>query len=491
MLILSHLPRTTLRAAAPLLGAVALLLGGPARGQDATTGGTTTEQEAIPDFRLTKIEGIPSSIDFASRFGAGSTRFDFEHRTNIADCPAYNLEEGSTTGALEHYEQVTGAAEEDGGSRDDTSGGSAVDPGTCTLGDTEPRVKISWSGDSSLAGAQWRAFVGHCTKATDLSGDVGTTCYALTDDTKAFSSGNNSFEAPLTVLIGTQKVTGNSTLDDRRCCSATTTGADGNSVSLWVAVTDPSGIAGATWQKVVFAWDYVAPGTPSGVAVDDAGETMNVSWNAPSNATAEAVTYTVYWDTQSFASRAEAGSSKSVSGKLTSTTLTGLAVGTTYYVGVGATDDFDNEGPLSSVVSGTPVETQDGFERYKSAGGGEEGGYCFVATAAYGSPLHPHVQLLRGFRDSWLLTNEPGRAFVSFYYANGPRWASFVAPSSPLRVVVQVLLVPLLLLAWFLVKLTLLEKVLVVAALWMARRVVREVLRRRYWAPPLVPTRRS
>ena len=36
-------------------------------------------------------------------------------------------------------------------------------------------------------------------------------------------------------------------------------------------------------------------------------------------------------------------------------------------------------------------------------GGGIEG--CFLATAAYGSYLDPHVEALRYFRDHYLVTN--------------------------------------------------------------------------------------
>lgn len=79
-----------------------------------------------------------------------------------------------------------------------------------------------------------------------------------------------------------------------------------------------------------------------------------------------------------------------------------------------------------------------------TGGGGGGGGGCFIATAAYGSYLHPQVRILRDFRDRYLLSNRPGRAFVALYYRLSPPLADFIAGHELLRGVTRVALTPII-----------------------------------------------
>ena len=71
-------------------------------------------------------------------------------------------------------------------------------------------------------------------------------------------------------------------------------------------------------------------------------------------------------------------------------------------------------------------------------------GPCFIATAAFGSPLAGQVQILRQFRDRYLLTHARGRQFVAWYYQNGPLAAKYIQDKPLLRIAVQLALYPLI-----------------------------------------------
>lgn len=73
-----------------------------------------------------------------------------------------------------------------------------------------------------------------------------------------------------------------------------------------------------------------------------------------------------------------------------------------------------------------------------SSGGG--GGGCFIATAAYGDPSHPDIDVLRDVRDKHMLTNAPGRIFVSLYYKYSPPMAEYISGKPATRFVIRLAL---------------------------------------------------
>jgi hypothetical protein len=106
-------------------------------------------------------------------------------------------------------------------------------------------------------------------------------------------------------------------------------------------------------------------------------------------------------------------------------------------------------------------------------------GWCFIATAAYGTPMAEEVQILREFRDKYLLTNPPGRAFVDFYYRVSPPIAEFITEHPNLKPIVRVGLVPAVVMSTVAVNTTPAEKIAIASllvlisvsvAVWVTRR---------------------
>ncbi|MDD2897080.1 MAG: S8 family serine peptidase [Desulfuromonadaceae bacterium] len=102
----------------------------------------------------------------------------------------------------------------------------------------------------------------------------------------------------------------------------------------------------------------------------------------------------------------------------------------TYVVRVRTVDNAGDTGIGSITITVAPLT---------STGNGSG---CFIATAAYGSYLHPHVHLLRDFRDQQLLTNRIGQSFVRLYYRLSPPIAHFIAKHESLRIIFRAILTP-------------------------------------------------
>jgi hypothetical protein len=92
-------------------------------------------------------------------------------------------------------------------------------------------------------------------------------------------------------------------------------------------------------------------------------------------------------------------------------------------------------------------------------------GWCFIATAAYGTPMAEEIQILREFRDEYLLTSPMGEALVEFYYRVSPPIAEFITEHPSLKPIVRAGLVPAVAMSTTAVNTTPVEKAAIIGLL--------------------------
>ena len=92
---------------------------------------------------------------------------------------------------------------------------------------------------------------------------------------------------------------------------------------------------------------------------------------------------------------------------------------------------------------------------------GSTDGSCFIATAAYGSPHGRFIDLLRTFRDKYLVLNPIGKKWVGLYYRHSPVLAQFIADHPAMKKGVRLILFPFVAFSAGVVHTTALQKCLI------------------------------
>jgi len=114
-----------------------------------------------------------------------------------------------------------------------------------------------------------------------------------------------------------------------------------------------------------------------------------------------------------------------------------------------------------------------------SIGGYIPVGGCFIATAAYGTPMAKEIQVLREFRDKYLLTNPVGSSLVDFYYRVSPPVAEFITDHPSLKPIVRAALLPAVAVSTLAVNATVPDNAVMVSLLVLVSVVAAATLARR------------
>jgi len=210
---------------------------------------------------------------------------------------------------------------------------------------------------------------------------------------------------------------------------------------------------------------------PPVVSISPSFQTLDVSWTADSKVTS----YTLNYGISSVTENTETTSDTSftISG-LTNNEIYQVMVTAhfqpKYYIAVTSYDktsdanesDFSLEktidvGPSTDEPSTIVTSIPELVVLFPELSG--EG--CFIATAAFGYYSAAEVQVLRNFRDQFLLSSQAGRNFVNWYYTYGPNAAQYLHTYPALKPMVRVLLLPLVYYAKFLLNTSVMTQMLV------------------------------
>jgi len=158
----------------------------------------------------------------------------------------------------------------------------------------------------------------------------------------------------------------------------------------------------------------------------------------------------------------------------TGTVVSLLAVPSSGYRFIRWTGDVDTLGDVDAISTAITMNRDYSITAsFRTIAG------CFIATAAYGTPMAQEMQILREFRDEYLLTSLVGKALVEFYYKVSPSVAEFITEHPALKPAVRAGLVPAVIMSTVVANTTPTQKTAIIgllalvpalAAVWATRR---------------------
>jgi Fibronectin type III domain len=218
----------------------------------------------------------------------------------------------------------------------------------------------------------------------------------------------------------------------------------GSGVGRLSRITDVDG----TWQVKVFASGCQGcrtPAAPASVAAVPSDTSISLSFIAPgfNDVLDQPRRYEIRYqpkvpmDDVNFGGGipADMPPPPAAPGQSQTATLTGLKAETLYYVGIRAINACG--GPSTAVFSTATTEKQ----KFVVLHG------CFIATAAFGSPMAKELDALRALRDHGLLKSPLGQLAVAAYYAMSPPLANAIATDDRFRAAARSALAPAVALA--------------------------------------------
>ena len=350
-------------------------------------GPSAARADGIPGFRLVAVDAVDADLTLSDRLGTSAA--DADHLINVEDCKAYKGKQIDITIEV-----------------DDSSG-----PFTYTVAVAAPSASCS----------------------TDTLTPTNSGCTIL----------NKGGAGAAT--LDTQTTSERVDLDALLFAADTDTcGGDTDRVATLYFIAAPEAVPTTIYASdLQFRVDLQPPLPPTLESLTVGDGRLAASWSDADNE-GDDVTYTLYWREGELTDGNKEGGKKAA-GKTAKTydITSGVTNGVTYSVGVTALDEADNESNLSNTLEGAPTPSTDFWEGYQAAGGTDTGGFCFVATAAYGTSMEGNLNTLRAFRDEVMLQTSWGRAFVDAYYRWGRFPAAYIADKPALRFAVRVALVPL------------------------------------------------